>query len=190
MQSRTLSPSLNHNTHSSPKSPLSRLRRMLSPRTPDQPSLSPPINSTTATSISSELQRVFDYFDENRDGKISAAELQRCVRAVGGELSTEDAEAAVISADTDGDCLLGFEDFQRLMEGSNSEEEKKEELRQAFGMYETEPGSGFISPASLKRMLSRLGDSKSLTDCSQMIRTFDINGDGLLSFHEFSLMMR
>ncbi|WCJ44797.1 Calcium-binding protein CML38 [Euphorbia peplus] len=138
-----------------------------------------------------ELQTVFNYFDQNRDGKISPSELQSCLTTLGGaHLSIEDAEAAVRLSDSDKDGLLGFEDFQRLMEGTVSEEEKKEELQQAFQMYESEPGCGFISPNSLKRMLARLGDVRSIDDCKVMIRSFDLNGDGIISFNEFALMMR
>ena len=56
-------------------------------------------------------------------------------------------------------------------------------------MYEME-GSGCINPTSLKRMLNRLGESKSTEDCKAMIRMFDLNGDGVLSFDEFRIMMR
>ncbi|CAK7339947.1 unnamed protein product [Dovyalis caffra] len=152
------------------------------------------VPATTKTnnyySTGDHLQMVFDCFDEDGDGKISAAELRSCITSVGGQLSIEEAEAAVSSSDVDGDGLLGFQDFQSLMAGSSaSEEEKAEELKQAFGRYETEPGSGCITPNSLKRMLSRLGESRSINDCKAMIRTFDLNGDGVLSFREFAVMM-
>lgn len=135
-----------------------------------------------------QLRRVFNYFDENGDGKISPAELQSCVIATGGQLSIEEAEAAVKSSDVDGDGLLGLDEFQKLMETSE-EEEKSKELRVAFGMYEMD-GSGCITPSSLRKMLARLGDSHSVDDCKAMIRNFDLNGDGVLTFDEFALMMR
>lgn len=170
----------------SPKSVLGRLRRKLSPIKREKPSLS--TDSEAISKHCSELQRVFDYFDEDGDGKISPAELESCVRTCGGKLSMDEAEAAVSSSDLNGDGLLDLEEFQKLME-SSGEKEKNEELRQAFAMYEME-GSGCITPTSLKRMLSRLGDSKSVEDCKAMIRKFDLNGDGVLSFEEFSCMMR
>ena len=68
------------------------------------------------------------------------------------------------------------------------EERKMEELREAFRMYVME-GIEYITPKSLKRMLSRLGESTSLEDCCVMIGEFDVNGDGVLSFDEFKLMM-
>ncbi|XP_062099418.1 probable calcium-binding protein CML31 [Humulus lupulus] len=175
------------------KSPLARLRRKLSPK--KSTTLLTP--SPTIMSMQQQqplLQRVFDYFDKDGDGKISPAELQSCVRATGGQLSLDEAAAAVDSSDMDGDGLLGYYEFVKLMEGSGEdkvkeEEEKNKELREAFGMYEM-GGSGCITPASLRTMLSRLGGSHSLEDCKAMIRTFDLNGDGVLSFDEFSVMMR
>lgn len=169
---------------SSPNSAFRSLRRKLSPRKEDNHSLSINPNAPKCT----QLQRVFRYFDRNGDGKISPAELQSCVRIAGGELSTEEAQAAVQSSDLDGDGLLGFDEFEKLIEVSG-EEEKRGDLREAFGMFEME-GSGCITPTSLKRMLSRLGESSTVEDCEAMIRTFDLNGDGVLSFEEFANMMR
>lgn len=143
-----------------------------------------------------ELQKkVFNFFDENGDGKITAAELQSCLMTVGGggelSISMADAEAAIQSSDLNGDGVLDFDEFLKLMEGNQEEEEEKNcELRDAFALYVME-GSNSITPASLKRMLSRLGlgESKSIDDCKAMIRPFDLNGDGVLSFEEFALMM-
>nr|AAM95458.1 calmodulin-like protein [Datura metel] len=143
---------------------------------------------SSSGSNNNELERVFTYFDENGDGKVSPVELRRCVRAVGGELTEEEAEMAVRLSDSDGDGLLGLEDFTKLMEGMEEERNKESELIGAFGMYEEKEG-GYITPKSLKRMLSRLGESTSIDKCKVMIRRFDLNGDGVLSFDEFKVMM-
>lgn len=165
-----------------PTSTIARLHRKLSTRKPT------PVSPDHANAAKSQgCKWVFRYFDENGDGKISAAELQRCVKAVGGHMSPEEAETAVRSSDSDGDGELGFEDFAKLME-TGDEEEKKEELRKAFEMYVAK-GSGCITPKSLKRMMSRLGESTTVTNCKAMISKFDLNGDGVLNFDEFRLMM-
>ncbi|KAF9602880.1 hypothetical protein IFM89_031826 [Coptis chinensis] len=189
---------------SSSQSVFSKLKRKLSPRKSEstaitaspiaQHTLSLRPNATRTLSIDpnapecNENERVFRYFDEDGDGKISPAELQSCVRTVGGELSSAEAVTAVESLDSDGDGLLCFDDFTKLME-SNGEEEQKKDLREAFGMYEME-GSGCITPTSLSRMLGRLGESRTIEECKSIIRTFDLNGDGVLSFEEFRIMMR
>ena len=82
--------------------------------------------------------------------------------------------------------MPGLEEFVGWMEREG--EDRKMELREAFRMYEME-GSGCITAKSLKRMLSRLGESRSVEECSVTIGQFDVNGDGVLSFDEFKLML-
>ncbi|KAG1363302.1 Calcium-binding protein CML38 [Cocos nucifera] len=134
-----------------------------------------------------ELERVFRYFDSNGDGKISPAELQSCMRTIGEELSLEDAAAIVESTDSDGDGLLGFDDFVKLL-GPEGEEDQGRNLREAFRVYEMDDQE-CITPTSLKRALGKLGVSKTIEDCTIMIHRFDINGDGVISFDEFRIMM-
>ncbi|KAH7862765.1 hypothetical protein Vadar_009179 [Vaccinium darrowii] len=105
---------------------------------------------------------VFNRFDENRDGKISASELRLCLGTIGGEIS--ESEAVVLLADSDGDELLGLEDFVRLVEGTE-EEEKVKHLKEAFKMYEEMDECGTessITPRSLKRCSVGLGRRRAL----------------------------
>ncbi|KAK1314694.1 Calcium-binding protein CML38 [Acorus calamus] len=173
---------------SSTTSAFTRLCRKLSPKR-DEPRPSLTVVPNYSSHTTSSLERVFNYIDEDKDGKISPAELQSCLRTVGLEdLSSEDAEAVVESSDSDGDGLLGFEDFVKLVE-VEEEEERLRSLREAFGMYEMGGTGGCITPKSLKRMLSRLGERRTMEECKTMIRRFDLNGDGVISFDEFKLMM-
>ncbi|KAL2529824.1 Calcium-binding protein CML38 [Forsythia ovata] len=183
---------------SSPKSAFGRLRQKLSPRKAAEDGLKQSVSKYSSSSDDdgedsavdqwNDMEMVFRYFDENGDGKISQEELRRCVKAVGGEISEEEAEMAVRSSDADGDGMLGLEDFTKLMEGCG-EEEKGDELKEAFKMYAMED-SEYITPKSLKKMLCRLGNSTTIDNCKNMISRFDINGDGVLTFDEFKAMMR
>ncbi|XP_038879778.1 putative calcium-binding protein CML19 [Benincasa hispida] len=133
-----------------------------------------------------QYDRVLSYFDEDGDGKISPSELRNRLGLMGGELLQAEAEAAVESLDSDGDGLLCAGDFERLLEVG--EEEKLKDLKEAFALYDCE-GCGFITPKNLKKMLRKLGERKSTEECKLMIRRFDLNGDGLISFEEFQIMM-
>ncbi|XP_008789178.1 putative calcium-binding protein CML19 [Phoenix dactylifera] len=155
-------------------------------KTEKEASPSPNPSSSEKIGDHSELERVFGRFDVDGDAKISSAELRLIMRAVGEEMSLEEAEAVVRSADKDGNGLLDLEEFVGLV--GVEEEEKERELMEAFGMYEME-GEGCITPRSLKRMLSRLGASRELEECRAMICRFDLNGDGVISFDEFKVMM-
>ncbi|KAL8248666.1 hypothetical protein R6Q59_005534 [Mikania micrantha] len=135
-----------------------------------------------------QYQRVFRHIDQNGDGKISPPELQICIGKIGGDLTLEDAEMAAALMDSDGDGMLSMEDLVKVVESAN-EEEKFSDLKKAFKMYEEIEGSGCITPKSLRRMLSKLGESRTVDDCKVMIAKFDVNGDGVLSFDEFRVMM-
>ncbi|KAL4363051.1 hypothetical protein GQ457_04G015170 [Hibiscus cannabinus] len=137
---------------------------------------------------SEEYERVLRYFDRDGDGKVSASELSHRLGQMGGNLVLNEALVAVEALDSNGDGLLDLQDLINLMDEDNGEEDKLRDLREAFGMYE-EDGCGFITPKGLKKMLSKLGESKSIDDCKLMIKHFDINGDGVLSFEEFRVMM-
>ncbi|KAJ1432541.1 EF-Hand 1, calcium-binding site [Sesbania bispinosa] len=138
--------------------------------------------------VVAEFEGVLKYFDEDGDGKISASELRNGIGKMGGELLFKEAEMVIEELDSDGDGLLNLEDFVELMEGTG-EEEKLNDLRDAFEMYNDTEMYGFITPNSLKKMLGKLGESKSMEECRIMIGHFDLNGDGLLSFEEFRIMM-
>lgn len=142
---------------------------------------------STASIFPRGFEGVFHRFDEDGDGKISPAELCACMRSVGQELSLEDAVAAVEYADTDGDGLLGLDDFAKLAD-AEKEEDRERDLRAAFGLYAME-GLGCITANSLSSALGRLGNSMDADECKVMICRFDLNGDGVISFDEFRAMM-
>nr|QHQ96733.1 calmodulin-like protein 41a [Vitis amurensis] len=133
-----------------------------------------------------ELKQVFRHFDSDGDGKISALELRAYFGSIQEYMSHEEAQAAINDLDTDGDNLLDFQDFVKLMQ---REDGNQEDLKRAFEMFELEKGSGCITPKGLQRMFNRLGDEKSYDECVAMIQVFDIDGNGVLDFQEFHQMM-
>ncbi|XP_010941852.1 putative calcium-binding protein CML19 [Elaeis guineensis] len=149
--------------------------------------VSPP-SFRTKVDRTDELREVFRHFDQDRDGKISGGELRAFFLSIGEEIPAEEAEAAITELDSDGDRLLDFGDFVGLMEKELGEEED-EDLRKAFEMFEVVKGSGRITPRGVQRMLSQLGDERSIEECKAMIRAYDLDGDGELDFHEFHRMM-
>lgn len=180
------------NSFRSSKSSSSNLSSPTSPKSPNitTPQLFSPKRKTSSTSSSTRedvLQQVFGRFDGDNDGKISAVELRSYFGSIGEYMSHEEAQLVIADNDTDGDNLIDFQDFVRLMR--TKDEGDEEDLKAAFGAFELERGSGRITPKSLQRVLSRLGDSKTYDDCVTMIESFDRDGNGELDFHEFHQMM-
>ncbi|KAK1647415.1 hypothetical protein QYE76_065220 [Lolium multiflorum] len=137
-----------------------------------------------------EAPTVFAAFDKDGDGKVSASELRFGLwSTLGEDMSEEDAAAILSAVDADGDGLLNQEEFSSLAAGAQENDDVKRRcLMEAFGMYAS--SSTMITPASLRRTLSRLGAHElGVEDCRAMICRFDLDGDGVLSFDEFRVMM-
>ena len=155
-----------------------------SPKSSSPQSSSPP--SPPPLTKEDELKQVFRHFDSDGDGKISALELRAYFGSIQEYMSHDEAQAAINDLDTDGDNMLGFQDFLKLMQ---REDANQEDLKRAFEMFELEKGCGCITPKGLQRMFNRLGDEKSYDECVAMIQVFDTDGNGVLDFQEFHQMM-
>ncbi|RID72438.1 hypothetical protein BRARA_C04328 [Brassica rapa] len=85
----------------------------------------------------------------------------------------------------------GFEDFVGLMtrRDLDGNGDGGGELKTAFEMFEVEKGSGCITPKGLQNMLTKLGESRTYGECEAMINYYDIDGNGVLDYHEFRQMM-
>lgn len=65
-----------------------------------------------------------------------------------------------------------------------------EELKAAFEVFDNNR-DGFITPNKLWVLMEKLGLSAEMRyeDCEKMIRVYDMDGDGRISFNEFKRMM-
>ncbi|WOL00545.1 hypothetical protein Cni_G09258 [Canna indica] len=132
-----------------------------------------------------DLQRVFDKFDFNGDGKISAAELASVIESLGGQTpSVEELDRMMREVDADGDGFISFAEFVEL----NTPPAVEEDLRLAFAFFDIDR-SGSISADELAHVLQGIGEGASLAQCRRMIDGVDLDGDGLVSFEEFKVMM-
>jgi len=136
-----------------------------------------------------ETERVFRKFDANGDGQISRAELAALFASVGHAATDDEVSRMMEEADADGDGYISLPEFAALMESASADADAVEEdLRYAFSVFDAD-GNGLITPAELARVLRGLGESATVAQCRRMIQGVDRNGDGLVSFDEFKLMM-
>lgn len=104
-------------------------------------------------------------------------------------MSHEQATRVINDFDSDGDDLIDFQDFVKLLKRDHQDKkgDDDQDLKTAFEMFELEKGC--LTPRGLQRMLGRLGDTKSYDECKAMIQVFDTDGNGMLDFNEFHQMM-
>lgn len=141
------------------------------------------------------LQRVFNTFDENGDGKVSIQELGRVFESLGISKTQESIQSLLADNSTshvdEDEFVLLYECACDLVDGEGSASDLLHadvdgDLRAAFHVFDMDR-NGFISPAELQSVLCRLGfpQARELEACAQMIARVDENGDGQVDFFEF-----
>ncbi|XP_021292236.1 probable calcium-binding protein CML27 [Herrania umbratica] len=135
-----------------------------------------------------ELQKVFNQFDANKDGKISVSELGDVLKAMGSSYTKEELERVMEDIDTDKDGFINLSEFSALCRSSSDAVSAASELRDAFDLYDQDK-NGLISANELHLVLNRLGMNCSVDDCVRMITSVDSDGDGNVNFEEFEKMM-
>ncbi|ORZ01276.1 hypothetical protein BCR43DRAFT_486670 [Syncephalastrum racemosum] len=136
-----------------------------------------------------ELEELFEAFDRDKDGKVSPQELQDMLQSA--NMAT-DISAMLKQIHTDEEGNLSFEEFARLMRPTFSTPhrltKKQQELKDAFDAFDRD-GSGAINGEELYAMMKQLGEKITPEEAGQMIKEADHDKDGVINFHEFSLMM-
>lgn len=136
-----------------------------------------------------ELREIFRSFDRNKDGSLTQLELGSLLRSLGLEPSRDQLETLIHKADTNSNGLIEFSEFVGLVAPQLLPEKSpytEAQLRQLFRMFDRD-GNGFITAAELAHSMAKLGHALTAEELTGMIREADTDGDGRISFQEFSL---
>jgi len=132
-----------------------------------------------------KCRAMFALYDEDKDGKLTYAELLTCVRCCGRNPSVEEFKQLVQVVDTKLDGALSFEDFMclyvmPLKDGPNNEAE----MLEAFQAFD-KGGNGFMMVDDLRHVLTNMGtDRLTEEEAEMMLKLTDKDGDGVLNYEE------
>ncbi|XP_062000048.1 probable calcium-binding protein CML23 [Rosa rugosa] len=149
-------------------------------------------SSFAAMEVSNQFKQVFEVMDANGDGKISPVELSEVLCCLGYKnksAAAKEAEGMVREMDCNGDGFIDLDEFMNAVNVNDTKSNGCDDLMDAFLIFDTDK-NGKISAKELRRVLVSLGcERSSLKECKQMIKGVDKNGDGVVDFEEFRLMM-
>ncbi|KAL6512951.1 hypothetical protein OROHE_019741 [Orobanche hederae] len=141
----------------------------------------PPPSSQTEKD---DIEKVFNKFDTNGDGKISPAELGDVLNSLGSETSADEVGRLMSELDRNGDGYVDLSEFKSFQLSGYGDAE----LKDAFDLYDKDK-DGKISAGELQAVLRSMQENRSIEDCERMIDCFDVDGDGYINFKEFKEMM-
>ncbi|GFQ90411.1 calmodulin [Trichonephila clavata] len=135
-----------------------------------------------------EFKEAFLLFDKDADGMITAAELGVVMRSLGQRPSELELRKMVHMVDKDGNGTIEFDEFLSMMSKKLQESDSETELHEAFRVFDKN-GDGFISPSELRQVMTNLGEKLSDEEVEDMIKEADLDGDGLVNYKEFVLIL-
>lgn len=128
-----------------------------------------------------KLKEVFDVFDYDGSGNISADELINTIRALNLESQAGQILAIVNNSGHTGDFDFGI--FLQIF-GFNGDSNSESTLQSVFEAFDA-TGSGAFGPEEFEKVAASVGEHFSSSEVDQMIDYADKDRDGSISYEEF-----
>jgi calmodulin len=133
-----------------------------------------------------EFKEAFSLFDKDGDGTITTKELGTAMRSLGQNPTEAELQDMINEVDAKGNGTVYFPEFLSLMAVKMKDTDTEEELIEAFRMFDRS-GSGFVSSAQLRHVMTYLGENLTNEELEEMIR--DLDDDGQINYEVFVRMM-
>jgi len=134
------------------------------------------------------VREAFAYFDRDADGAVTTSELGALMRSLGKMPSEADVVEMITQVDASGEGSFDLPAFLELMTKQNGAGFSGESICEAFKVFDKE-GTGMISVAELRHVLTNLGEKMSPEEVDEMVREADIGDVGQINYEHFLAKM-
>ena len=132
-----------------------------------------------------EYKDAFDMYDRDKSGDISLKELVALFKTLGHSIPESEVRDLIDSVDTSGKGKVTFDEFVSLLLKVEADgETEEEEVIKAFKVFDRD-GSGSLSCAEFKHILTNLGDKFTDAEVDEIFKEADLDGDGKIDYQEF-----
>lgn len=129
-------------------------------------------------------------FDRNNDGVITADELHTVMVSLGEDPTESEVQEMIYEVDQEGKGSINFQEFAVMMSRkSEMPQDEDEDIKAAFLVFDKN-GDGFVTSEEMHEVLSKFDLSTPIEEIEEMIKGVDADGDGMLSFEEFTNLMK
>ncbi|XP_057438366.1 probable calcium-binding protein CML15 [Lotus japonicus] len=137
-----------------------------------------------------QLREIFARFDMDSDGSLTILELAALLRSLGLKPSGDQIHMLLTNMDSNAN---GFVEFHELVDAILPDISAETLLNQELllGVFKCfdRDGNGYISAAELAGAMAKMGHALTYRELTEMITEADTDGDGVISFNEFAIVM-
>ncbi|XP_024992173.1 probable calcium-binding protein CML16 [Cynara cardunculus var. scolymus] len=136
------------------------------------------------------LKDIFTRFDLDSDGSLTQLELAALFRSVGLIPVGDEFDAVLAKMDANGNGSIEFEELLNAILPDFDEEVfvNQDQLMKVFQLFDKD-GDGSITPAELAGQMAKMGLPLTYRELNDLMNDIDTNGDGIISFHEFTAIL-
>ena len=131
-----------------------------------------------------EFKEVFNIFDKDKDGYITAKELGDLIRNLGQNPTEAEIQNMINEVDINNNGAIDFKEFLDIMLKKLKDFESEEELIEAFKIFDKD-GNGLIGSEELLNVMLTLGEDSNKEEIEDLINEVDLDRDGLINYEEF-----
>ena len=131
-----------------------------------------------------EFKEVFNIFDKDKDGYITAKELGDLIRNLGQNPTEAEIQNMINEVDINNNGAIDFKEFLDIMLKKLKDSESEEELIEAFKIFDKD-GNGLIGSEELLNVMLTLGEDSNKEEIEDLINEIDLDRDGLINYEEF-----
>jgi len=133
------------------------------------------------------IKDCFTLYDKDNDGKIAVQDLGLVIRSL-GQNPTE-AEVNDIAKNMIRGPTFGLPELTQVIASmAAGSRNKQEEVRESFSVFDRD-GTGMISAAELRHVMTNIGEKLSDQEIDEMIREVEVDRDGQIAYEDMVRLM-
>ena len=135
-----------------------------------------------------KLKEAFTIYDMDNDGIVPVQLLGTLLRHLGQNPFEAEILEMMKTMKKYKNSTISFNEFAALMVDKFEVNDIVDKVREAFHAFDVN-GSGLVSAAELRHVVTNLGDKLTELEANEMIRKANVGDDGLINYENFVHMM-
>lgn len=131
-----------------------------------------------------EYKDAFSLFDRDNNGIITTRELSAIMRSLGFNPTEEELQTMINNVDYDGNGVIDFPEFVKLMEDQKKPDEREADMMLAFRIFDAD-NKGYIESAELRYIILNMDNKIPQDELDELISIADLGRDRKITYQEF-----